>query len=297
MKLLICGANGQLGHDCVKVFSDTHEFTTIDIDKLDITDTNAVNDHVKKERPQIIINCAAFTDVDGCETDHKTAFAVNAAGPENLARAARDTGGRLIHISTDYVFDGTRPLPEAYSEEDEPNPVSVYGRSKLAGERAVMAAGKENVVVRTAWLYGINGNNFLKTILSMALKNPCKPVRVVADQFGSPTWSRTLAIQLKTMVKHNARGLYHATSDGYCSWHDLALYFLKKMGVLHAVEPCSTDEYPRPAARPKNSILENRKLKEEDIDEMRFWKDDIDDFVESYRQQLLEECSPATFMS
>ncbi|ABW68329.1 dTDP-4-dehydrorhamnose reductase [Desulfosudis oleivorans] len=292
MKLLLCGANGQLGKDCMRHFAHGWDIVPVDVDELDITDPAAVQDMVGDHRPDLILNCAAFTAVDACETEQDTAFAANAGGPENLAQAAQKRGCRLVHISTDYVFDGERPVPEAYIETDPPDPVSVYGRSKLAGEQAVLETGSANTVVRTAWLYGMGGKNFLKTMLGLALKNPCTPITVVADQFGCPTWSDTLALQLKVIAEKGGGGIYHATGQGYCSWHDLAAYFLKRMDVLHAISPCTTADYPTPARRPKNAILKNRRLETENLLVMRNWQDDVDDFVDMHRQQLLEACLP-----
>lgn len=288
MKILLCGARGQLGIDCISALSDDYAITAVDIDELDIADSKAVMAAVEANAPGMILNCAAYTDVDGCESQREMAFAVNARGPENLARAASAAGIPLIHISTDYVFRGDKPFPEAYTEYDPVDPVSVYGQSKAAGETAVMAADPENIILRTAWLYGISGRNFPKTMLHLALKNPCNPITVVADQFGSPTWSRTLARQIKALITAGGSGIYHATAEGYCSWHDFAAYFLKKMDVLHAITPCTTAEYPTPAPRPANSILANQRLTQQGINRMQNWQDDVDAFVDRHRQSLLE---------
>ncbi|MDY6822526.1 MAG: dTDP-4-dehydrorhamnose reductase [Thermodesulfobacteriota bacterium] len=288
MNILLCGAKGQLGTDCIAVLSDDHAITAVDIDELDIAAPASVHAVVEAARPGVIINCAAYTDVDGCEINRETAFAVNADGPANLADAARAVGATLLHISTDYVFNGDRAVPEAWTETDPVNPVSVYGKSKAAGEKAVLAADTQNIVLRTAWLYGISGKNFLKTILRLALNNPCKQITVVADQFGSPTWSYTLARQIKILITSGGSGIYHATGEGYCSWHDLAAYFLKKMDVLHAITPCTNAEYPTPAPRPANSILANHRLSEQGINQMQNWQDDVDQFIDRHRQTLLE---------
>ena len=291
MNILLCGAKGQLGTDCIAVLSNDHAITAVDIDELDITAPAAVQAAVETARPGIIINCAAYTDVDGCESNRDTAFAVNADGPKNLAEAACAAGARLLHVSTDYVFNGHRPVPDAWSESDPVNPASVYGQSKAAGEEAVLAVDAQNIVLRTAWLYGISGKNFLKTMLRLALNNPCKEITVVADQFGSPTWSYTLARQIKALITAGGSGIYHATGEGYCSWHDLAAYFLKKMDVLHAITPCTTAEYPTPAPRPANSILANHRLSEQGINRMQNWQDDVDQFIDRHRQTLLEMCT------
>ncbi len=292
MKILICGAYGQLGSDCVSVFSEDHEVAACHKDELDIADIAAALEAVRNIEPDWIVNCAAYTAVDACESNRETAWLMNAKGPANLATAADTVDCRLLHVSTDYVFDGSNSPPQAYVEDDPVNPQSAYGESKAAGEQAVLHNGAGNCVVRTAWLYGRHGNNFLKTMLGLALKNPCQTVRVVADQFGSPTWSATLAAQIKALVEFGGSGIYHATAEGYGSWHDLAVYFLKRMGLMHAITPCSTEEYPTPAARPKNSILENSRLKAAGIHIMPDWQDDVDAFVEKWRQELMEECLP-----
>ncbi len=294
MRILICGAYGQLGTDCSTRLTEQHEVLASDINDLDITDKAGVIEAVRELTPDWIINCAAYTDVDGCENDQEAAWRLNVQGPENLAAAADIFDCRLLHVSTDYVFDGCQPVPQAYTEEDLVNPVSVYGRTKAAGEEAVFkTGGHQHCVVRTAWLYGSSGSNFLKTMLGLTLKNPCQPITVVADQFGSPTWSSTLAAQIKTLMENDGSGIYHATAEGYCSWYDLALYFFKQMGLMHAITPCTTAEYPTPAPRPKNSILDNKRLKATGLNCMRNWQDDLDLFVECHRQELMEESLPS----
>jgi len=180
-------------------------------------------------------------------------------------------------------------VPQPYQEEDEPGPISYYGKTKLQGEIAVKETTPNHMIVRTAWLYGINGPNILKTFLRLAMENPDKEIKVVNDQFGSPTWSYRLALQIAKLIEARALGTYHATSEGYCTWYDLAQYFLQEMDVPHRVIPCSTAEYPRPAARPKNSILENRRLNQQGINLMPFWEDDIHHFVTRFRTALIAE--------
>jgi len=291
MKILIAGGKGQLGTDCVRVFRETHEVMAIDLDELDITKLSGVESLVQRFVPNIIINCAAYTQVDNCEIEKDLAWNANVKGTENLTRSVEKHGGRLIHISTDYVFDGRKRVPEPYVETDEPNPVSYYGKTKYESEKAVRSADDRHVILRTAWMYGLNGHNFLKTMLKLALKNPEDEIRVVADQYGSPTWSYRLALQIARIIDTDAGGIYHATAEGHCTWFELAEYFLKKMGVPHTIVPCTSNEYPTPAKRPINSILENRHLKEKGINIMAHWQDDLDQFVSSFGERLIDEIS------
>jgi dTDP-4-dehydrorhamnose reductase len=289
MRILITGSKGQLGADCAQILGTTHETLAVDLDELDITEQSDVERVVRNFSPNIVVNCAAYTQVDACETEKKLAWNVNVNGPKFLAVSAKRVGAKMIHISTDYVFDGTKAAPQPYRESDEPGPTSYYGKTKLEGETAVKETMENYVIVRTAWLYGMNGHNILKTFLKMALENPDKPIKVVNDQFGSPTWSYRLALQIAKIIEENGQGIYHATSEGYCTWYDLAQYYLQKMDVPHRVIPCSTEEYPTAAVRPKNSILENRRLKEQGINVMSFWEEDMNHFIAQFGQALVTE--------
>ena len=288
-KILICGAAGQLGTDCRRVFQEDHDILAVDIDELDITRPEVVNRVVGDYAPDVMINCAAYTQVDACETDKDRAHSINGEGPGILAGAMAAAGGLMVHISTDYVFDGKRPPPTPYTESDTPCPESAYGATKLEGEAAVRAAGGRHIIVRTAWLYGAVGGNFLKTILKRARKNPDQTLRVVDDQFGSPTWSLRLAGQIRKLIGSGGQGIYHASAHGYCTWYELADYFLKQMKVTHPVVPCTTAAYPTPATRPKNAILENRRLMRHGLDIMEDWRTDLDRFISESGAALLEE--------
>lgn len=289
MKILIIGCNGQLGHDASQILSPEHDVWAVDVDVLDITDESAVKRAFDRYGPAVVINCAAYTDVDGCERHEAAARQVNVDGPRHLADAAAACGAMMVHVSTDYVFDGQRTLPVPYRESDAPGPVSVYGKTKLAGELAVLESGARCAVVRTAWLYGINGRNFLKTILRLALRQPEQALKVVDDQYGSPTWSYRLAQQVGRVIETGLTGMLHATAEGYCSWHELAACFLSAMNVAARLVPCKTEEFPRPAPRPHNSILENSRLKAAGVNLMRPWAADVDEFVERHRTELLAE--------
>lgn len=290
MNILITGAGGQLGSDCARLLSGSSHVTGVEHSALDIADAAKVRSAIETLRPDVLINCAAFTKVDACESEIKKARAVNAQGPENLAKAMERIGGRIVHISTDYVFDGAKKVPGTYTEADAVNPLSTYGRTKLSGEQAVQAFCNRHMILRTAWVYGINGSNFLKTMLRLSLSDANKTLRVVNDQFGCPTWSYRLARQIQALIEtQSSQGIYHAVSEGYCTWYELARHFLEKMQVPHSLIPCATEEYPTAARRPKNSILENCRLKQEGLSCMPDWKADVDEFVARFRDRLLQE--------
>jgi len=289
MKILVAGGKGQLGTDCVRVLGESHEVLAIDIDELDITILSDLEALVQKFMPNIIINCAAYTHVDNCEIEKDLAWNVNVKGTENLLKCSENKGGRLIHVSTDYVFDGSKKIPEPYVEKDKPNPVSYYGKTKYESEKVVLSGADRHVILRPAWMYGVKGHNFLKTMLKLALNNPEDEIRVVNDQYGSPTWSYVLALQIQRIIDTDDGGIYHATAEGYCTWFELAEYFLNKIQVPHTIVPCTSEEFPTRAKRPKNSILENRHLKEKGINIMSQWQDDIDRFVSRFREDLIGE--------
>ena len=289
MKILIAGARGQLGRDCTSVLSPKHAVTALDLPEFDITAPAQVRQTLADVRPEVVLNCAAYTRVDDCEDHRDEAWRLNAAGPGILADAADRIGARLVHISTDYVFDGQRPLPHPYLEEDSTRPLSWYGQSKLDGETAVQNSCRHWIILRTAWLYGRYGANFPKTMLRLALRNPTGPIRVINEQYGSPTWSWRLAEQVETVIAAEAQGLFHATAEGCGTWFDLAARFLSAMQVPHTLQPCRIADYPTRAARPVNSILENARLKKAALNIMRDWRDDLDEYAARYRLELLAE--------
>lgn len=291
MKMMITGGKGQLGMDCDRVFRKAHEVVSVDLDEADIAQLPEVETLVQTFEPDIILNCAAYTRVDNCEKEKDLAWRANVKGPENIAFSLNKRDGLMIHISTDYVFSGKKRVPEPYVETDHPHPMSYYGETKYQGEQMVKRTIGRYAIVRTAWMYGINGNNFLTTILRLVLKHPERHIKVVDDQFGSPTWSHRLALQIEKIIEANRHGVFHATSEGYCSWYELATYFLQKMGVTHTLIPCTTEQYPTAAKRPKNSILENRHLKAKGINMMPDWRNDVDQFVANFRDRLLNEAT------
>jgi dTDP-4-dehydrorhamnose reductase len=291
MRIIITGAKGQLGSDCNQVLSEENEVIALARHDLDITCPDEVKAVIDRLRPDVLVNCAAYTRVDDCETEKELARDVNVGGPQNLAAGVDRIDGLLVHISTDYVFDGKKKIPEPYSETDVPGPASFYGRTKWEGEVAVRNATDRHIILRTAWLYGAGGHNFLKTILRLALTAPTRQLKVVNDQFGSPTWSYRLALQIGALIQSTGRATYHATAESYGTWYELADYFLTKINVTHNMIPCTSDEYPLPARRPKNSILENHRLKEAGIHVMNRWQEDIDHFIAEFGDHLIKQCS------
>ncbi len=288
-RVAVIGAKGLLGRDCIQLLGERHEAVGLDLPEVDVGRAESVARALGGLDPAAIVNCAAFTDVDGCEAQREAAWRVNVEGPANLAAVARRQGAFLIHVSTDYVFDGRKPAGESYVEEDAPNPLSYYGLTKLEGERAVAASGCAHAILRTAWMYGAGGRCFPKTMLRLAVASPDKPLRVVEDQFGSPTWSYRLARQIERVLDARASGLYHATAEGACSWHGFAARLFAALGLPHRIEPCAAAEFPRPAVRPVNAVLENARLKAAGLNEMRDWAEDVDEFARQFSERLLRE--------
>ena len=263
MKILVFGRIGQLGSALAEVLSDRYETRFIDQPELDLTVPESVRDHVQTYLPSIVINAAAYTAVDRAETEPELAHIINARAPESLAYACDEAGAVLIHYSTDYVFDGTASMP--YTETAAVAPTGVYGQSKLAGEIAVASATQRYVILRTAWLYSAVGHNFVKTMLKLA--DSGQPVRVVADQIGSPTYAQDLArvtrsiIEVLNSSREDCFGLYHVTNSGTTSWHGLAQEIFRLTAQQDVVvQPISTEEYPTPAPRPAYTALDCSKL-------------------------------------
>ena len=280
MDILVVGHEGMLGQEMARAARDAgHRVTGVDLPDIDITKEESIQARIAATRPQAVINCAAFTAVDACETDNKRAFAVNARGAGLLAAAAEECGAAFVHFSTDYVFDGRKKSP--YVESDPANPASVYGRSKREGELLVRKNCGRSFVLRIAWLYGTGGSNFVKTIRALANKNAAagSPLRVVNDQTGSPTYTADVCRQTFGMLGTEHFGLYHCTSEGACSWYDFASEIVRAAAIPVTVLPCTTAEFPRPAPRPANSVLENSGLKKLGLNLMPHWKDGFAAFL------------------
>lgn len=265
---LITGCNGQLGRELQKRIPDA---IATDSDTLNITDFTAVQKFVKDNNIDTIINCAAYTAVDKAETDTELATLVNAVGPENLAK----TGCKLIHISTDYVFDGTGHTP--YQTTDITNPVSVYGRTKLAGEQSVLKNNNQAIIIRTAWLYSKHGNNFVKTMLRLGSEK--SSLNVVCDQVGTPTYAADLAdaiVKILPQINKDTSGIYHYTNEGVCSWYDFATAIMKLGKKSCRIVPIPSSEYPTPAKRPFYSVLDKSKIKKTFNLDIPHWYDGLE---------------------
>lgn len=291
MDILITGANGQLGNEIQRIIrggaarigpssSDYRDarMALTDMQELDITDWQAVQRFVCEGGFDLIINCAAYTDVDACETHQDIAYAVNADGPRNLARAAQQAGAVLVHVSTDYVFAGDDPTPRI--ETDPCAPQSIYGKSKLLGEQAVAEECERHFIARTAWLYGLVGKNFVKAILERARSTGA--IQVVNDQHGNPTNANDLAYTLLKLARTTEYGIYHATNNGICSWFDFAVAIVDGAGVPCTKTSCSSSEFVRPAKRPAYSMLDNARLRATVGDEMREWQVALADYLGEY---------------
>ncbi len=285
-RILITGSKGQLGSDCLRVFDDIPELLGVDLPEVDLSERFQCLEVLDQIQPEVIVNCAAFTAVDACETD-PGCWKVNRDLPGYLAEWTESNNAFLVHISTDYVFSGDKPLFQSLRESDTPAPVSEYGKSKLAGERIIADMTRRYAILRTAWLYGANGNNFLKTMLRLTLRNPGKEFKVVHDQYGSPTWSLSLARQIRMIVEKEVSGIFHASSEGYCTWFELACAFLNELHVKHSFVPCASDEFPTPTKRPVNSILENARAKELGINVFKNWETELKMFVEQSGEDVL----------
>ena len=255
MKVLVVGGNGQLGKGLLRTAPETARIVSHDLDTLDITDPDAIDAVVSEERPQIILNAAAYTAVDKAESEEDAAFAVNATAVGYLAEAAGRVGARFVHVSTDFVFDGRSGVP--YAPSAPTAPLGAYGRTKLAGEKA---AGADALIVRTAWVYAPTGNNFVRTMLRLMAERP--EVSVVSDQIGTPTYAPGLAAALWTMVAKGTQGIHHYTDSGACSWYDFAVAIQEEalsaglLGKAVPVIPINAAEYPTPAQRPHYSVLD-----------------------------------------
>jgi len=287
MKVLITGGRGQIGSDLQRVLREDYEVVALGKDAVDISRAVEVERVLDEQRPGFVINAAAFTKVDACETERELAWKVNGEGPGILAWACKGRRLPLLHLSTDYVFDGAKDPSQSYSEDDPTRPLSFYGLSKLEGEKQIQDSGADALILRTAWVYGIHGANFLKAVLRRALQG--QALRVVNDQWGAPTWSYRIAQQIKRLMGQEAGGLYHTAATGAATWFEVARLFFDLMKVDAELNPCTTQEYPTPARRPANSRLANRRLEFAGVSEMRDWREDLQAYVEQFRDRLIEE--------
>lgn len=292
MKIMITGCNGQLGSEIRKTLQKgvselgiipevyrNSELYGVDINELDITNLTDTSRYIKQVHPDIIINCAAYTNVDACEIYQDDAFKVNSIGARNMAICAEKYGAKLIQVSTDYVFSGDATTP--YREYDMPAPKSVYGATKLTGEKYVSMFSSRFFILRTSWLYGYVGKNFVKTIIRSAKENGS--IKVINDQIGNPTNAADLTHHLLKIAAKEEYGIYHCTGNGECSWYDLACKIIEYSGIKTEVIPCTSGEYTSKTKRPAYSSLDHMMLRCTVSDEMRSWQDALKCFFENYK--------------
>lgn len=270
MKILVTGVKGQLGYDICRILTERGiENRGVDIEDFDVTDEAAVNNYIKDYAPTAVIHCSAFTAVDRAEDEIELCTRVNADGTRNIAKAAEAIGAKLMYISTDYVFPGTGE--QFYEPDDSTGPLSVYGKTKLLGEEAVRSTTNRHFIVRISWVFGINGNNFIKTMLR--LSETKTDLNVVCDQIGSPTYTYDLSHLLCDMIVTERYGTYHATNEGVCSWAEFAAEIMQAAGKSTVIHPIPTSEYPTRASRPLNSRMSKDKLEENGFSRLPHWKD------------------------
>lgn len=274
MKILVTGANGMLGQDLCPILEDEgHTVVETDVDTLDITNFEMVKEVLNKEKPDCVIHCAAYTNVDKAEEDLETAKLINSKGTENIAKVSSELDITVVYISTDYVFDGTKNSP--YTPDDKPNPINNYGLTKFEGEKAVLKYCKKYYIARTSWLYGHHGKNFVETMLSLADKSELK---VVDDQTGCPTWTCELANGIVKLFE-KPYGIYHVCGSGSTTWYGFAKEIFEQYKKLEQTDldvnvlPCTTEDFPRPANRPKYSVMANDKI-------CRNWKSALKDYLQ-----------------
>lgn len=306
-KILITGAEGQLGSELVEILSQNNNIIAVDKKNFDISDFKATNNFVTNSRPNLIIHCAAYTDVDGCEKEKSTAFKVNGIGTRNIAIVAKKIDAKFFYISTDYVFDGAKE--GEYYEYDSPNPKTIYGLSKVLGENFVKEQLNKFFILRIGWLYGKNGKNFVKKMIDLAKEK--KEIKVVSDQFGSPTWTLNVISQIQKLIPTDFYGTYHCTSQGSCSWFEFALEIFKvigyraeknknfftlktedsELGVSNTIRlrETTSDKFKTDAKRPKNSVLENYMLKIQNLDVMPHWKEALSTFIDTLKQSNMRK--------
>lgn len=285
MKLLVTGVTGQLGSDLVATLKgQDHEVIAADEERMNFLQPQQAAAMVRAEQPDWVINCAAYTQVDKAESEPEAAFTINRDAPAQLAQAVADYGGRFLQVSTDFVFDGSQSRP--YTEEDAPNPLGVYGQSKLEGERAVLDALPDAVILRTAWVYGVHGHNFVKTMLRLAGEG--KPLRVVSDQVGTPTWTRDIVMAITALLEQHTAGTFHFTAAGETSWHGFANAIFEEAvaaGIelkTTRAEPIPTSEYPTAATRPAYSVLDTDKIGPYLPVPIPGWRDSLKKMLQEY---------------
>lgn len=276
MKVLVTGVKGQLGYDVVNELNKRgHIAIGTDIEEMDITDANSVDSVVKESAPDAVIHCAAYTAVDAAEDNVELCRKINVEGTQNIANVCKELDIKMIYISTDYVFDGEGERP--WEADDERTPLNVYGQTKYEGELAVQNTLDKYFIVRIAWVFGVNGKNFIKTMLNLGKTRDS--LTVVNDQFGSPTYTFDLARLLVDMVETEKYGIYHATNEGICTWYEFACEIFRQAGINVKVSPVSASEYPAKAKRPSNSRMSKEKLTENGFEKLPTWQDALSRYL------------------
>lgn len=285
MNVFITGMDGQLGRSLVRTLSGKHEVIGFGRSGLDVTDAKMCHNVLQSIRPDVVVHAAAYTAVDQAETEKDAAFAVNACGAANIAAAAQEIGAKMCYISTDYVFDGNANVP--YQEFDATNPINVYGWSKRAGEEIVRTLNTRYYIVRTSWLYGLEGRNFAKTMVALGKKG--EPLNVVDDQVGSPTFADDVSRFIGELIESPCFGIYHATNGGQCSWYDFAAAIFEEMGMDVPLRRCTSEQFPRPARRPAYSVLDNMAIRLNGFRPLRPWREALREWVSLMQEHQNDE--------
>lgn len=275
MRIVITGSDGMLGSDLMRVLGQKHRVIGLTRKDANITEFDKTVKAISDLKPELVIHCAANTHVDGCEQYPESAYSANGLGTRNVAVGCQKAGAAMVYISTDYIFDGTKPEP--YLEWDQPSPINVYGRSKLIGEQYTASLLSRYYIIRTSWLYGRRGRNFVAMVLRRAEEG--KPLSVVDDQVGSPTYTLDLAGKIGEIIERERYGIYHVTNSGTCSWYQFAQKIVEISGHKLEIRPVKSSEYRTPARRPANSVLRNLALELEGIGILRHWQEAVEDFI------------------
>ncbi|VBB44240.1 putative dTDP-4-dehydrorhamnose reductase [uncultured Desulfatiglans sp.] len=289
MKILLVGSTGMLGTACSRILGEDHAIVAPPSKELDMTRWDVVIETLDRVGPDIVINCAGYTDMEGCERDETLVRKINIEGPRNLAQGCARFECRLLHLSSDCVFDGRKETPQPYFEDDPPNPLSAYGKSKLDSEIAVKENVPAYIIVRSGWVYDLTSRGFLRNVIRQALESPGSVIQVPALEMGAPTWSYRLALQIRELVRSDSHGTYHATAEGCCTRLEYAQAVLDTLGLKAVLEERPPGNFTPPIELPVNRILENRRLKKQGIHVMADWKEDLEIFLNAYGEALMQD--------
>ncbi|MCH5252059.1 MAG: dTDP-4-dehydrorhamnose reductase [Lachnospiraceae bacterium] len=276
MKVLVTGIHGQLGHDVMEECKKRgYDAVGVDVEEMDITDEGKIREVFSRVCPEAVVHCAAYTAVDKAEDEEEICRLVNGKGTENIAKVCREQDCKLLYLSTDYVFQGEGERP--WEPEDEANPLNIYGQTKYEGEQAIRRYVEKYFIVRISWVFGVNGGNFVKTMLRLGRENGA--VKVVDDQIGSPTYTRDLSVLLVDMIESEKYGIYHASNEGFCSWYEFAREIFRLAGLSVEVTPVDTDQFPVKAKRPKNSRMSKEKIVKSGFNQLPSWENALERYL------------------